>query len=207
MPAGFSLLKVHAIGMRGEPMRQIATSIAIIVLLFQPAVMAREVAGVKIADTVALQGNDLALVGAGVRSRFFIKVYVGALYLPSTKPENANRVLMQEGPKSVRLHFLHKALSADQLVEAWNDGFTGNNTPEQLARLKPRIELFNAMFPAVKRGDTIQLNLLTTGRTEVWVNDSMRGAISGPDFQQALLKICLGEKPADPSLKRAMLGD
>jgi hypothetical protein len=56
----------------------------------------------------------------------------------------------------------------------------------------------------VRRGDIVRLDLLTDGATEVWLNDARRGAIVGTDFQQALRKSWLGEKPADNGLKRVM---
>ena len=48
---------------------------------------AREVAGVKLDEQVQLGGTPLVLNGAGVRSKFFVKVYVGALYL--SKPSKS----------------------------------------------------------------------------------------------------------------------
>jgi len=42
-----------------------------------------EVAGAKIEDTVSVSNQNLVLNGAGIRKKLFIKVYVGALYLPA----------------------------------------------------------------------------------------------------------------------------
>jgi hypothetical protein len=166
-----------------------------------------EVAGVQVPDTVSVQDNELALAGAGVRSKFFVKVYVGALYIMNLNDRGRDGVLAQAGPKSVRLHFLYKELAPEKLIEAWNDGFAANHSEAELSMLKPRIALFNAMFPAVKRGDVVRLDLLNNGRTDVWINDTKRGAVAGTDFQQALLKIWIGDKPVDKDLKTAMLGE
>ena len=50
-------------------------------LLLCGAAQAAEVEGVKLADKVQVGGAELVLNGAGVRTRVFFKVYVGALYL------------------------------------------------------------------------------------------------------------------------------
>lgn len=167
---------------------------------------AKDIAGLPIPDNINVQNTPLVLNGAGVRSKFFVKVYIGALYLPSRQTSTA-AILAAAGPKSVRLHFLHSEVSADKLVAAWNDGFTANQGENEQAALKDRIERFNALFPSVRRGDIIRLDMLANGSTEVWVSDNKRGVIEGGDFQQALLKIWLGDKPAQASLKQELLGN
>lgn len=167
---------------------------------------ATEIANVQVPETVTVQDTALVLNGAGIRSRFFFKVYVGALYLKA-RESGAEKVLAAPGPKSVRLHITYGEISADQLTEALNEGFTANHTATELETLKARIAQFRAMFPVVHRGDTVRLDLLAGGTTEVWVNGTKRGVVPGADFQQALLKIWLGDHPVDKSLKRAMLGN
>lgn len=166
---------------------------------------AKEVAGVQLPDTTTVQDSVLMLNGAGTRTRFFVKVYVGALYLPA-RQNTTDGVLAAAGPKSVRLHIVYKEVSADKMNEALNDGFAGNTSAAELEKLQPRIEQFRALIPTVRRGDTVRLDFLRDGTTEVWVNDARRGGIAGADFQRAVLRIWLGDKPADRSLKHAMLG-
>ena len=55
---------------------------------------AAEVEGVKLADKVQLGGSELTLNGAGVRTRVFFKVYVGALYLQ--KKANATEAVLAD---------------------------------------------------------------------------------------------------------------
>lgn len=186
-------------------MKVLSCSLLAWLALLAPVAHAREVAGVQVPDAVEVQGERLALNGAGVRTRFFVKVYVGALYLRE-RAASAAPVLEQAPPKSMRLHFLHKEVSAEKLVEAWNDGFRANTAAAALAGLEPRIAQFNALFPTVRKGDTITLDLLADGTTRVAANGQVLGTIPGADFQQALLRIWLGEKPADAALKQALLG-
>lgn len=166
---------------------------------------AKDVAGVAVPETAAVADRTLPLNGAGVRSRFFVKVYVGALYLPE-RAATMQAALATPLPKSVRLHIVYGEIPGDQLTQALQDGFAANQTAAELEALTTRIERFRALFPTVRRGDLVRLDLLPDGSTDVWINAERRGAIAGADFQNALLAIWLGEKPADKSLKRAMLG-
>lgn len=58
-------------------------------LLLPHTLMAKEVSGVQVADTVTLDSQALQLTGAGVRSKFFMDLYVGSLYLPAALSSTA----------------------------------------------------------------------------------------------------------------------
>jgi chalcone isomerase-like protein len=62
------------------------------------------------------------------------------------------------------------------------------------------------LFRTMRRGETIFIDLLPNGDTRVTINSEARGVVTGAEFQRALLKVWLGDKPADSDLKRAMLG-
>ncbi len=168
-----------------------------------------EIHGVKIAETaqVGEGGAALALNGAGIRTKFFVKVYVGALYLPGKKT-TADAVLVDAGAKRMELRILH-AMSAEKLGGALDEGMTANNTPDELAALNAELKVFRAFIAsggAVKEGDTIQLDYLPgTGTRIIW-NGKLLGDIAGEKFSRALLKVWLGEHPVDGSLKKALLG-
>lgn len=162
-----------------------------------------EVAGVQIASSVTVGGHELVLNGAGVRKKFFIKVYVAGLYLPR-RTSTAEEVLGMEGAKRVLMHFVYKEVEAKKLVDAWNEGFEDNKAPEDL---RPLIDRFNAMFSDVRKGDEILLDYLPGQGTRVTIRGEERGLIPGEDFNRALLAIWLGDEPADRGLKKAMLGD
>ena len=172
-------------------------------------VLAAEIEGVKLADKVKLgdAGPELVLNGAGVRTRVFFRVYVGALYLQQKKTA-AEAVLADGGAKRVAMHML-RDLAAEQLFSALSDGLTNNHAPGELAKLEPQVKQLEGIFNAVKAaktGDTIVLDYLPGAGTRVVVNGETRGAIPGEDFNRALLRIWLGEQPADAALKKAMLG-
>lgn len=170
---------------------------------------ATEIEGVKLPDSArVIEGApELVLNGAGVRTRFFFRVYVGALYLPK-KTTAAHTVISDAGPKRVALHMLRE-LSAAQFVDALEDGLKNNHTAEELAKLEVRVKQLRALFDALKAaktGDVILIDYLPGSGTRVTFNGSVKGIIAGDDFNRALLRIWLGENPADSDLKKGMLG-
>ena len=168
---------------------------------------AAEVEGVNLADKVQVSGTELTLNGAGVRTRVFFKVYVGALYLQK-KAGSTDAVLGDAGAKRIAMHML-RDLEAEQLFSALNEGLKKNHAPDQLARLEPQVKQLEGIFNAVKaakKGDVILLDYLPGAGTRVTVRGDDKGTSTGEDFNRALLRIWLGEQPADASLKKAMLG-
>ena len=176
-----------------------------LLLVIVHPVSARQIAGVAVDESVTMENKQLVLNGAGIRKKFFVKVYVGALYLTG-KLTTAEAVMADPGAKRIIMSFLHKEVSAAKLADAWNKGFIANHTSEELRSLRERINRFNSLFRTVYKGDEIRLDYLPEDGTRVWINNSLQGTIPGDDFHVALLKIWLGREPADSDLKDAMLG-
>lgn len=187
--------------------RWVAGSIVATMLSAGPGA-AVEVAGVQVADTIKLGGVDLFLNGAGIRTRAIFKVYVGALYVPEKKTSAAD-VLALKGPKRIALHVM-RDLSAEQLGGALNDGLAANLSEAELAQFKAQIEDLKATMEAVgaaREKHVVTIDFLPDAGTRVSLNGTPRGKpIAGEDFYHALMKIWLGDKPVDRSLKAALLG-
>lgn len=169
---------------------------------------AAEVEGVKLADKVRAGEAELVLNGAGVRTRLLFKVYVGALYLPQKKTA-ADAILSDTGARRVALHLLRE-VPAEQFFAALNDGLKNNHTPEQLAKFETQTRQLEGIFKTVttaKIGDVIVVDgLAGDAGTRISVNGDAKGTLPGADFNRALLRIWLGDKPVDAALKKAMLG-
>ena len=179
--------------------------VAALFIFLSSGAWSMEVAGVNVPQTLSIENNTLDLNGAGIRKKFFFKIYVGALYLP-VKKSNVDAILADPGAKSVIMTFLYKEVEAEKLVEGWNEGFANNSSAEDLKSLQERIDRFNSLFPTVRRGDEIRLEYLPGEGTRIMINNSLKGVIEGEDFSRALLKIWLGKEPADVGLRDAMLG-
>ncbi len=168
---------------------------------------ALEVAGVDVPETVRVGGSDAELVlnGAGVRKKFVIKVYVGALYLPR-KANSPEAVYRMPGPKLVTMSFLYSKVGRKKMRRGWSDGFRDNHTAAEMKALGERLARFNAFFGDMHRGDVVHLYYLPGEGTRVLINGEEKGVVEGEDFYRALLRVWLGTAPADKGLKKAMLG-
>lgn len=171
------------------------------------SVKAVEMEGVKLPDTALLGFQSLVLNGAGVRSKFFVKVYVAALYLPN-KQSSAGFIIEDERAHRIALHLLRE-VSGDKLFRAFYDAIESNHSYEERKAMKPQIEHMKQIFSAVgevKQGDVITIDYLPSKGVQIGVNGSVLDSIPGKAFDRALLKIWLGKSPAQDDLKKALLG-
>lgn len=176
-------------------------------LLLSLSINASTIANINIPDTVSHtdQSTRLTLNGAGIRTKFIFDIYIGSLYLVKTQ-KTSEAVYAAHGEKRISMHFLNDEVSKEKLVDDWNDGFKNNLTTNELTKFKTQIEQFNSFFVSVKKGDVINLHYIPTTGTEVTINNKSVGLVEGDMFFIALLKIWLGDEPADTDLKKAMLG-
>ncbi|HXL83536.1 MAG TPA: chalcone isomerase family protein [Casimicrobiaceae bacterium] len=173
--------------------------------MFAAVALAAEVGGVRLDDKVSVGAQELVLNGAGVRTRVVFKVYVASLYLPQKATELA--AVLAKSPRRIQLNLL-RTLSADQLVEALNEGLAENNTAAELAAVKSQVDALATImksFKEVKEKDVITLDFVD-GATRIGLNGEAKGNIGGDAFNQALTKVWLGEKPVQADLKKSLLG-
>ena len=167
--------------------------------------LAADIGGVKLADRTSVGGQELVLNGGAVRTKAIFKVYVGSLYLPAKATDLAG--VLAKGPRRIQMNLL-RDLSADQLLEALNDGLKDNNSAAELAAVKAQADQLASImksFGEVKEGNVVTLDFVD-GATVVTLNGAAKGTIPGEPFNRALTKIWLGDKPAQADLKKAMLG-
>jgi hypothetical protein len=171
------------------------------------AALALDVAGIPIDPGATIESNDLSLNGAGLRTKYFFKVYVAALYVhqPSV---NSNQVISQGGAKRMQMILLRN-LSAKQLIEALQQGLEKNLKASELASLQAKITAFENIMDGLKKaseGDRLDLDFIPGTGTKIRLNGQEKGnPIPGEDFYRALLMIWLGEEPAQGSLKQELL--
>lgn len=181
--------------------------VLILALAFSGMAAAAEVAGVKLEDKISLSGTELVLNGAGIRSKAFFKVYVGALYV-SQKQTGLGGVLGLKTPRRVQMTLL-RDLSADQLVDALIEGLTENHSKGEMDAMKAQTDQLATIMRSmkeVKTGAVVTIDFAPGTGTLVALNGANKGTIAGDAFNNALMKIWLGEHPVSDSLKKAMLG-
>ena len=167
-----------------------------------------EIEGVKLEPTAQVGGAALQLNGAGLRTRVVFKVYVAGLYVPQ-KAKDANTLLAQKGPRRVAITMLRN-VDSDTFSASLVEGLKNNLSEAQFTGFKAQIDALNANFKAAgeaKKGDVIHLEFAPDAGTRVIVNGKPQGsAIAGEEFFTAVLRIWLGDKPADADLKKGMVG-
>lgn len=195
----------RAIFGRGIAVALLTAGVLLLPAMTTAATAATEIAGVKVDDKVQLNGGELVLNGAGLRSRMMFKVYVAALYVPR-KTTSASEVF--EAPtRRVSLRLL-RDLDADALSGALRDGLRDNLDEARLAALQTQIGQFDTVMRRVGNahsGDVINLDFFADN-VAVLYNGEAKGSVGGNGFAAALLRVWLGDKPVDGSLKKALLG-
>ena len=174
-----------------------------------PASAAVEVAGVKFDDSVTVAGKELKLNGAGLRTKVIFKVYAAGLYLAEKKTTVAD-VLAATGPRRVSITMLRE-VSSDEFGKSFMEGMSSNTDKTERTRILSQTMKFGEVFAQIqtlKKGDQMLLDWLPGEGTQCYLNGKKLGD-SMPDvaFYNAVLRIWLGDKPVDSSLKPALLGE
>ncbi|MES2760151.1 MAG: chalcone isomerase family protein [Pseudomonadota bacterium] len=170
--------------------------------------IAAEVSGIKLDDTAKVAGKDLVLNGAGIRTKFIIKVYAAGLYLTEKKNTVAD-VLKLEGPRRLTLVMM-RDISSEDFGQSFMTGINSNVSEAEKAKYVSQLSKFGEMFgsiPGLKKGDVLHLDWIPGSGTVTELNGKKIGEVV-PDFgfNNAVMRIWIGDKPADSSLKPALLG-
>ena len=173
---------------------------AAVLALAGPA-LARQVAGVEFPETLDVGGQQLKLNGAGVRTKFVVKVYAGGLYLAEAS-HDADAIVTADAPKRVRMVFL-RDVDKKKILETYREGFEKNGAaPATLAKL-------DRLAPALvdmRKGAEMFVTYVPGQGTTVAAAGGQPVTIEGKDFADAMFRNWLGPKPADGDLKKALLG-
>jgi Chalcone isomerase-like len=173
-----------------------------------PASAQVEVAGVKFDNNVELKGSKLQLNGAGIRTKAIFKVYAAGLYLQN-KATTPELVLAMQGPKSMRVTML-RDIDAQELGNLLVRGVENNTTRDEFFKFAVGFQRMSDIFLAQKKlkaGDSFSMDYVPGVGTSVVVKGVQQGEpFKEPEFFSALMKIWLGNKPADSTLKEALLG-
>lgn len=183
-------------------------ALALATLASQPALaQSTEIDKVSLPNTTSVGGQSATLNGMGMRSRFGFRVYVIGLYLPK-KTNNAREAITMPGAKRVHLT-LRREINNTELGNAFLKGIRDNVPPAEIQRLGVQLVQFGQFFgsiPALKAGDTIVLDLLPGKGMNLIINGKQVGDVAGDEFNSALLRIWLGDKPVQADLKDLLLG-
>lgn len=167
-----------------------------------------DVAGVKVEDTIDLQGTKLQLNGAGVRYKAVFKVYVAALYV-GKKVATPEEFYAATGPKRMSITMLRE-IDSNELGKAFTKGFEENAPKGEMAKLIPGLIRMGQVFSDQKKlavGDTFTNDWIPGTGLVITIKGKTQGEpFKEQEFFNALMRIWLGPSPADWKLKDALLG-
>lgn len=181
--------------------------VCLFVLMVIPmSVHALEIEGVTLPETKQLGDHSLMLNGVGTRSKFFLDLYVGSLYLPS-KNSDASSIVSADELMSIRLDIISSLITAEKMTNATLEGFD-NSTGGNMSAIKAQIDQFLSAFKKdINEGDSFEFIYEPNKGVTVLKNDVSKGVIEGLAFKQALFGIWLSDDSVQTSLKEDMLGE
>ncbi|MFI3247139.1 MAG: chalcone isomerase family protein [Ferrimonas sp.] len=171
-------------------------------LLFCGTVLAKTIAGVELPNQAIIDNTSINYQGAGVRTKFFMKLYVASLYGSG----QAEAMLSGQQPAMIQLDILSGLITSENMKTTIEEGFQ-QSAGAQFADLKPKIQTLMAAFDGpISEGDRFQIRSFPGQPVELHKNGQPLTAIEGDAFREALLGIWLGSKPVSGRLKSEMLG-
>jgi hypothetical protein len=166
--------------------------------------LARDVAGVQFPEAVAVGGQELKLNGAGVRTKFIVKVYAGGLYL-AVPSGDADAIVAADAPKRVRMVFL-RDVDKGKILETYREGFQNNSAGPALGELLAKLDRIAPALVDMKKGAEMFVTYVPGQGTTVASAGAPPVTVEGKDFADAMFRNWLGPKPADGDLKKKLLG-
>lgn len=167
---------------------------------------ASQIEGVNVPQSISVNQQELILNGAGVRSKFFIKLYVGGLYLRQ-EDSDPQKIILADESMAIRLHIISSMITSKKMEDATREGFV-NSTKGNTGAIEEKIDKFISVFKEkINENDIFELIYIPGRGTEIHKNNETRAVIEGLDFKEALFGIWLCDKPAQKGLKKKMLGE
>ncbi|GGY40633.1 chalcone isomerase [Bacterioplanes sanyensis] len=165
---------------------------------------AKEFSGLELADSFTLDDHALTLNGAGVRTKFFLDLYIAALYLPELE-DDGDDIVEADEPMALRLHIISSMITGKRMADSTRDGFV-RSTGGNLAPIEDKVEqLITAFADDINEGDVFDLVYRPSNGVTVYHNGEAKSQVAGLAFKQALFGIWLSDDPVQEDLRDALL--
>lgn len=168
--------------------------------------------GAGVAPTQAPGSTALVLNGTGARRGVTTYLYTANLYLEH-KTSDPAAVLQNTGATRFRMVMLHDT-SAAQMADLVAQGLVANASEDDLVTLVSEIFDVGVLLSeqgTFAPGDSLEIDAHPSAGTTLTLrskahNTPITQTFANPRMFKAMLGIWLGEHPADPALKQALLG-
>ena len=188
--------------------KTIATLAATLLMATSLAAAPLDVQGVKVDDTVTLEGVKLPLNGAGVRHKAIFEVAVVALYAPQ-KVGTLDELVAAPGPKRLAATVLRE-FDTSGIGRVMTRSIEDNLSKSEMSRIVPGLIRLGTAFAEQKKfmpGDRYEIDWIPGKGTVLTIKGVVQGEpFPEPEFFKALMSIWLGSVPADHKLKDNLLG-
>ncbi|RLP55635.1 MAG: chalcone isomerase [Ketobacter sp.] len=166
-----------------------------------------DIGGISLPDTMETKDHQkLVLNGAGIREKWFMDLYVGALYLTAPQSDS-EKVVAADEPMTIRLHIISGMITSKKLTEATQEGFENSTHGNAEPILKEVNEMLHAFKEPIKNGDVFDFVYLPEEGVSIYKNNhEIRTIPCDGVFKEALFGIWLSDQPAQKSLKQDMMG-
>jgi Chalcone isomerase-like len=188
-------------------MKKIIFTLTLSALILNVLTAQVKINGVTLAPKIAPAKTELVLNGGGVRTKFFMKVYVAGLYL-QTKSKVAKDIIDADKQMSVRIHIISNLMTSANMATAIREGFE-KSTKGKTEPFKKDIDLICTIFQSdvIKVGDVFEIYYVPGKGVRASKNGKDQGVVlPGMAFKKALFGIWFSEDPVDENLKEGMLG-
>lgn len=170
---------------------------------------ARTIGGVELSESLKMDGmnKELVLNGGGIRTKFFMDIYVAGLYL-TEKNNDYQAIINQDESMAIKIEIVSKLITSERFKEATEAGFmrTTNNDPTMIrTQIDKALKVFDAEFNV---GDVFDIVYVKDQGTKFYKNGSFIANVEGMEFKQALFGIWIIDKPSHKceNLRLGMLG-
>jgi long-chain acyl-CoA synthetase len=171
---------------------------------------ANDVSGVALPDRARPEGSEveLRLLGGGLFRFFFMRYYVCGLYA-SDGPRVASAILANDAPRRIHLVALRR-ITSFEFLWGLDQGLADNLSPAEAEALREPLAQVRATIRAIgaiARGARVFIDYVPRAGTSIVVDELRRGErFAGKALNDALMRVWIGERPLDASLKEALLG-
>lgn len=161
----------------------------------------------KFPSEIQVQGTKLQLNGAGTRHKAIFKVYDLGLYTPAkvNTPEN---LLKQAGPMRLQFTALREIPGTDLgvlFIKGMQENSPKDRVQKHAASSRRLIEIFSGKS-RLAPGDTFAMEYVPGKGTTFFIQEVAQGApVGDAEFFGMVLRIWVGDAPADHLLKKALL--
>jgi len=191
----------------------IATTILSIFISTSAGVEAKTVADVEIAQSISFNDKTLKAQGKGVRSKFFIDLYVASLFNEEkinhqelTITNNQQRMTSAK-LSAIRLNIVSSLITSEKMLNSIEQGFKLATNGDSTAIDMYITEFISVFDQPIEKQDQFTFISEPGIGVHVLKNYQHLTSIHNEVFRQALFAIWLGDSPVDSDLKTQMLGE